>query len=304
MQVQPHVNAILDMVDSIEVPDLDARADVEDTNPPNEEIDDIPLQAQSIPRPEPRVAPPLDKPPASIEEHTPSSDTDRSPTWALVLGTMWNWTVIVALLLADCLIWVMLITRSNERRIRPTERKLRLPEERRRELMRQYNYRCVYCGNRRIARNIEIDHIIPLERGGLDDESNLQVTCRRCNRSKGSQTDKEFRERYSRLVPATSLTPPDRRISQKEFKEETKRTSLSASAREFRRTRYISPREKILSGCFITGGVVAALVLFGLASVGAEGLLLLLPALGLGGAVGFGVWLRAYMTGATSEDGG
>ena len=32
------------------------------------------------------------------------------------------------------------------------------------------------------------------------------------------------------------------------------------------------------------------------------GLLLLLSAVGLGVAVGGGVWLRAYMTGATSDD--
>ncbi len=208
--------------------------------------------------------------------------------------------VVVALLIADWLIWVMLRTRSNERRIRPTKR-VTWPKGLKQELMKRQDNTCGYCGYRRIARTLDIDHMIPAVRGGSNDVSNLQVICRPCNQRKGLQTDQEFRARYSSLVPATPLTPPKRRITQNEFKEEIQRTSQSASAREFRRTRYITPREKIVSGCFISGGIVAAIVLFGLASIGAEGLLLLFPALVLGGAVGLGIGLRAYMTGATSE---
>lgn len=225
----------------------------------------------------------------------------RAPGSTSFVGKAWAWIVIVTLLVADWLIWVMLRTRSNERRVRPTKR-VSWPKGLKRELMRRQNNTCVYCGYRRTARTLDIDHMIPAVRGGSNDTSNLQVICRPCNQRKGMQTDREFRARYSRLVPAASLTPPNRRISQNEFREETQRTSQSASVREFRRTRFITAREKIISGCTILGVAVGAIVLFGLASIEAEGLLLLLPAVGLGGAVGFGVWLRAYMTGATSED--
>lgn len=228
------------------------------------------------------------------------SDARRPLDSTSFIAKAWAWIVVVALLISDWMIWVMLRTRSNERRIRPTKR-VTWPKGLKQELMRRQDNTCVYCGYRRIARSLDIDHVIPAVRGGSNDASNLQVICRPCNQRKGLQTDGEFRARYSRLVPATPLTPPRRRIAQNEFREETRRTSQSTSVREFRRTRFITPREKIISGCLVLGVAVGVVVLFVLASLGAEGLLLLLPAVGLGTAVGFGVWLRAYMTGATSE---
>ena len=291
LQVQPHVDAILNIVDP-------ASDDID--NPDEEESEVSPDQADSPPVPGLRAPPPVEHPQASLEGPTPVSGINTPRNWTSYAAIAWSWVVIFALLIADWLIWVMLRTRSNERRIRPT-RRVTWPKGLKQELMKRQDNTCVYCGYRRIARTLDIDHMIPAVRGGPNDVSNLQVICRPCNQRKGLQTDQEFRARYSRLVPAGPLTPPQRRIPQNEFKEETRRTSQAASAREFRRARYITPREKIVSGCFILGGIVFGIVLFGLAYIGAEGLLLLFPALALGGAVGLGIWLRAYITGATSE---
>ena len=41
--------------------------------------------------------------------------------------------------------------------------------------------RCRIC---RSSTNLEIDHLIPVSKGGNSDESNLQTLCRRCNRRK------------------------------------------------------------------------------------------------------------------------
>jgi HNH endonuclease len=52
------------------------------------------------------------------------------------------------------------------------------------------NYTCKSCSiSTHIERNLllEIDHIIPLSKGGVTTESNLQTLCWRCNRTKGAK---------------------------------------------------------------------------------------------------------------------
>ena len=54
------------------------------------------------------------------------------------------------------------------------------------------NYTCQKCGNS--TRNepnllLEVDHIVPLSKGGMTTEENLQVLCWRCNRSKSSKIE-------------------------------------------------------------------------------------------------------------------
>ena len=52
------------------------------------------------------------------------------------------------------------------------------------------NYTCCQCGNSIYAEPnllLEIDHIIPISRGGLTQEKNLQTLCWKCNRSKGTK---------------------------------------------------------------------------------------------------------------------
>lgn len=52
------------------------------------------------------------------------------------------------------------------------------------------DYECQMCGlSAHEERNLllEIDHIVPLSKGGITSEENLQTLCWRCNRSKGSK---------------------------------------------------------------------------------------------------------------------
>ncbi len=48
------------------------------------------------------------------------------------------------------------------------------------------NYRCRYCGISDRFADLEIDHIIPIAKGGKSNYNNLQTLCKKCNMEKGS----------------------------------------------------------------------------------------------------------------------
>jgi 5-methylcytosine-specific restriction endonuclease McrA len=54
------------------------------------------------------------------------------------------------------------------------------------------NMICNYCGI--IMVDYQIDHMLPISRGGDNSDSNLQLICPTCNRKKSSKTDSEFKE--------------------------------------------------------------------------------------------------------------
>lgn len=54
----------------------------------------------------------------------------------------------------------------------------------RQSVLRRDHYRCVDCG--RIGLDNEVDHIVPLHRGGTDDICNLAVRCVPCHAAKSA----------------------------------------------------------------------------------------------------------------------
>lgn len=54
------------------------------------------------------------------------------------------------------------------------------------ELLKLQRSRCVYC-NKSLKSGYHIDHILPLSKGGSNAKSNLQLTCAKCNLTKGSR---------------------------------------------------------------------------------------------------------------------
>lgn len=51
------------------------------------------------------------------------------------------------------------------------------------------NYQCAYCGS---LKDLTIDHMIPISRGGQHTFSNLCCCCRTCNEEKGNRTPEEW----------------------------------------------------------------------------------------------------------------
>lgn len=63
----------------------------------------------------------------------------------------------------------------------------------------EQNGLCSYCETpitfySKKSDSLEIDHKIPVSRGGTNDDDNLVAACRTCNRAKGDMTDSEFAE--------------------------------------------------------------------------------------------------------------
>ena len=65
----------------------------------------------------------------------------------------------------------------------------------REEIKKRDNYMCCNCGNgTEIEPNLllEIDHIIPISKGGKTKVNNLQTLCWKCNRSKGAKLEEDI----------------------------------------------------------------------------------------------------------------
>ena len=63
-----------------------------------------------------------------------------------------------------------------------------IPRKLRHEVFMRDGYRCRECGASKDETSLEIDHIIPVARGGTNDIDNLQTLCRECNRMKHTDT--------------------------------------------------------------------------------------------------------------------
>ena len=184
------------------------------------------------------------------EEQETSAITRAMATAILVLFFALDTTL-------DFILW----WKQNQLAVRPTKRKYFSPELKR-ELGVEQDRRCMYCGERKLLKNLQIDHKYPVDRGGSNDRSNLQLLCGPYNQRKGIHTDEEFRDRYRSLlgpgIKGRTPNPPTNVVSQNTFRSVTKEVLPAAGAREHRANRYLTPKQRILSGAPVVAGVVGA----------------------------------------------
>ena len=62
----------------------------------------------------------------------------------------------------------------------------------RKQLKEEWNHRCAYCNYQEKHKELTIDHIKPLKKGGDDSYTNLLPACRSCNLSKGHQAIRQW----------------------------------------------------------------------------------------------------------------
>jgi hypothetical protein len=96
-----------------------------------------------------------------------------SATIAARFGT-WNKALLAANELAEC--------RWKTRPPKAPGERTSLSVRTRYQVFKRDLYRCCICGKTGVE--LEVDHILPVARGGSDDMENLQTLCALCNRGK------------------------------------------------------------------------------------------------------------------------
>ena len=61
--------------------------------------------------------------------------------------------------------------------------------------------KCYYCGKKVVFKNITMDHLVPIARGGRSTKDNLVPACKDCNNKKKSMLPLEWQE----YIEGTSL---------------------------------------------------------------------------------------------------
>lgn len=73
-----------------------------------------------------------------------------------------------------------------------------LPLHRRKAIHEAKGSRCWYCGGNADIGSYGVDHVVPVSRGGSDEDSNLVPVCVFCNAKKGALSVEEFRDLLAR----------------------------------------------------------------------------------------------------------
>lgn len=79
----------------------------------------------------------------------------------------------------------------------PKRRRLSMDE--RRAVYDLTGGRCAYCGEKIAFEDMQVDHVVPLRKGGADTLENMLPACRSCNHYKSTLTVEQFRKSVERM---------------------------------------------------------------------------------------------------------
>ena len=200
------------------------------------------------------------------DEHPPTGNKDEERVSTSVRVS--ERALLVLFFILDTTLDFILWWKQTNLAVKPTKRTY-FSAELKRAIAAEQDRRCMYCGERKLLKNLQIDHKDPVDRGGGNDRSNLQILCRACNLRKGIHTDAEFRARYRSLMKSAiegrRPQPPSRVIPQDRFQVVTRETLPPTAVTSHRANKYLTPKQRIVSGSPVVGGVVGAMWFFGVA---------------------------------------
>ena len=75
----------------------------------------------------------------------------------------------------------------------------KLTKAQRLRVYNMYGGRCAYCGRHIRYEDMQVDHMVPLDNGGADNEGNYAPACRMCNHYKSTYTVEKLREQLGML---------------------------------------------------------------------------------------------------------
>lgn len=82
----------------------------------------------------------------------------------------------------------------------PKGKRPKISKAKRKRVFKKCNNQCVYCKKELVMGDFDacIDHVIPLAKGGNNEDENLVVACRKCNSSKGIKSVSEWSAYYGK----------------------------------------------------------------------------------------------------------
>lgn len=143
----------------------------------------------------------------------------------------------------------------------PMRSRPRFTQREKEALYKEQSRKCNGCGKRFEIRNMEVDHIRPLSKGGGERFTNLQLLCGACNKLKSNKTMAELRKKLRQqgiIKPSLSgKSSPSRASSAAKTvgaarapKAANRSTAKKRPAAKKRQTRKRDPVEKFLDDIF------------------------------------------------------
>lgn len=147
---------------------------------------------------------------------------------------------------------------DNRHLIQKGEKRIKLSPKVRYNILKRDGFICQYCGASGDEKSLEIDHVVPISKGGTNDEQNLLTSCRDCNRGK-SDTNLFSKNNSSIIYPLNIVNPilnEKITIALFSFKKEGVLTTAEISRKINSNFSYSSEIVKILKSCMLIEDVV------------------------------------------------